>query len=151
MPQFDAPMLGPQLFWLAVCFGILYFIMSAYVLPRMASLFEERRDKIADDVDMAQKLQSEAERACESYESELANARLGASALIAKKRAELGKENDKKRAVLAGKLSEKEREAIASLEKTGAKAMQQANEISGGLVGEIVDRICYLSEKGAGK
>ena len=41
MPQFDIASFPSQIFWLVVTFGILYFVMSKLVLPRVGDVFPD--------------------------------------------------------------------------------------------------------------
>ena len=47
MPQLDISAWPSQLFWLALTFGALYWLMATYFLPRLGATLEERRDRIA--------------------------------------------------------------------------------------------------------
>lgn len=87
LPQLDMSMWPSQLFWLAVTFGILFWVMTAYFLPRISTMIEERRDRIADDLDQAAEFKQQAEEAQNAYEKDLANARAKAQAIAADTRA----------------------------------------------------------------
>lgn len=75
MPQFDIASFPSQIFWLVVTFGILYFVMSKLVLPRVGDVLQERQEKIADDLDRAAQLKRDAEEIIAAYEASLAEAR----------------------------------------------------------------------------
>ena len=92
LPQMDASTFPSQLFWLALTFGFLYWLMSTIVLPRLGGAIEERRDRIADDFDKAAEFRREAEAAQKGYETELADARARARAMAAEKRDALNEE-----------------------------------------------------------
>ncbi|WP_171022054.1 F0F1 ATP synthase subunit B [Cohaesibacter sp. CAU 1516] len=74
-PPFDSTTYGSQLLWLAITFGLLYYIMSKVALPRIANILEVRRDRIASDLGEAERLKRETDEAIASYEQSLAEAR----------------------------------------------------------------------------
>jgi F-type H+-transporting ATPase subunit b len=74
-PPFDPTTFGSQLLWLAITFGLLYYLMSKVALPRIANILEVRRDRIASDLGEAERLKRETDEAIASYEQSLAEAR----------------------------------------------------------------------------
>ncbi len=57
MPQFDFTTFTEQIFWLLICFGILYFAVSRIIIPRIAAILEVRENKISSDQGSASVLQ----------------------------------------------------------------------------------------------
>lgn len=49
-PPFDGETYASQILWLAITFGLLYWIMSKVALPRLSGILEDRRDRIAGDL-----------------------------------------------------------------------------------------------------
>ena len=75
LPQLDFSTWSSQIFWLVITFGILYFILSKFILPALSAGITERSDRIADDLDAAARMQREAEQAEADYDRALADAR----------------------------------------------------------------------------
>src|SRR3546814_10856843 len=75
LPQLDADTYPTQIFWLVVTFVILYLIMSKVALPRIAEVLEERQERVADDIETAERLRSEAAVVQSEYETAMAEAR----------------------------------------------------------------------------
>jgi len=92
LPQMDVSTFPSQIFWLAVTFSALYLIMSRMVLPRLGAAIEERRDRIADDLDRAAESKRMAEEAERAYNRSLANARAKSQAIAAETRDEVNAE-----------------------------------------------------------
>lgn len=92
LPQMDVSTFPSQIFWLAVTFGALYLIMSRMVLPRLGAAIEERRDRIADDLDRAAESKRMAEEAEAAYNRSLADARARSQAIAAETRDEVNTE-----------------------------------------------------------
>jgi len=92
LPQFNPSSFPSQIFWLAVTFGALYLIMARMVLPRLGAAIEERRDRIADDLDRAAESKRMAEEAEAAFNRSLANARAKSQAIAAETRDEVNAE-----------------------------------------------------------
>ena len=61
MPQLIFADYPPQIFWLVVTFAILYILMAYVALPRVESVLEERRKRIADDLEAAERSKKDSE------------------------------------------------------------------------------------------
>ncbi|NRA87864.1 MAG: ATP F0F1 synthase subunit B [Rhizobiales bacterium] len=147
MPQLDFSTYLPQIFWLFVTFIALYIIMAKVALPRIGEVIEERRDRIADDLDNAQRLRGETDEAIASYEKALKDARAKAvdigqttkDALSAK-----GAERSKKlEAELAKKLAQAETKIAAmtdaAMAEVGAISTETTANLVSVLLGEKAD------------
>lgn len=82
MPQLEFWHFLPQFFWLAVCFVFLYVIMAFVALPRIGRVLTDRKHRIEQDLDGAERARADAERARLEYESSLEEARNRARSII---------------------------------------------------------------------
>ena len=64
MPQLDFsnPLTIAQVVWMAIIFGVLYYLLARYALPQVAEVVDARAQRIAGDLDSARaaKAQSDA-------------------------------------------------------------------------------------------
>ena len=74
-PPFNKQTFPSQLLWLTLTFVALYLLMARIALPRIDSLLERRRQRIAGDLAEAQRLKGESDAAIAAYEKSLADAR----------------------------------------------------------------------------
>ena len=74
-PPLDTSTYPSQLFWLAVTFGLLLFLLAKVLLPRVGNILEDRSNRIADDLDGAARMQRDAQRAEKAYDQALSDAR----------------------------------------------------------------------------
>lgn len=74
-PPFNAEYFPSQILWLAITFGIFYLVLKKVILPRIAGTLENRRDRIALDLEAAERMKSDSDEAKAAYEQELAEAR----------------------------------------------------------------------------
>jgi len=144
MPQLDFSTYPPQLFWLAVTFIALYALMVRVALPRIGGMIEERRSRIASDLDRAQELKDDTDRAIAAYESELAEARGKAHAIVQEKRNELTAEIDGERASLDKEIAAKVMKAEKAIASARDKALGQVGDVAAGLAGDIVAQLAGL-------
>ncbi|MGL1921100.1 MAG: F0F1 ATP synthase subunit B [Hyphomicrobiales bacterium] len=147
MPQLDFSTYLPQIFWLFVTFGVLYFVMARIALPRIGEVIEERRDRIATDLDNAERLRAETDEAIASYEKALGDARAQAHDIAQTTRDELNSKADVKRkkveADLATKLAEAETKITAmtdnAMAEVGAISTETTANLVSALLGESID------------
>ncbi len=141
LPQLYAPDFAPQLIWLAITFGALYFILSRWSLPRITEVIEERRDRIQRDLDEAERLKGETEKAIAAYEQEIAAARGRASSIARETREKLAAEVEDERTRVDAQVNAKLTEAEKRITEMKAKALAQVNEIASDTAASIVEKL----------
>ena len=140
-PAFDTKYYGGQLLWLAIAFGLLYYVMSKYAVPRIREILETRSDRIADDLAEAQRLKAETDAAIASYEKSLADARAKAQGIAGEMRDKVNAESDAARKTLEAKLAEDLKAAEATIAATKAKAMGNVRDIAVDAASAIVSQL----------
>ena len=141
MPQLDFSMWPPQIIWLVITFGILYMVISKFALPKIGGAIESRQNRIASDLDEAQRLKDESERAIAAYETALAEAKAKAHGIAQETRDTLKAEIEAERNALDAKLNERLAEAEARISATKADALKSVEEVAGEAAGAIVSRL----------
>ncbi|MCC7252219.1 F0F1 ATP synthase subunit B' [Hyphomicrobium sp.] len=145
LPQLHAPDFAPQLFWLAVTFVLLYWIMSKIALPRIGEVIEERKDRIQRDLAAAERLKAETEKALASYEKALSDARANASTIARQTRESLNAEVEKDRKAVEDQLARKLADAEAAIDATKTKALASVKDIAGDAVVSIVGTLSNVN------
>lgn len=141
MPQLDFSTFSPQLIWLVITFLGLYLLMSRVALPRIGGVIEQRQSKIADDIDAAQSLKNETDKAIAAYEQALAEARAKAHTIAQETRDALNAEVDAERAKVDAEIAEKVTKAERTIAATKAAAMKDVRSIAGDVAGDIVSQL----------
>lgn len=141
LPQLNANDFTPQLFWLVLTFAALYLIMSRIALPRVGEVIEERRDRIQRDLDAAERLKGETEKALAGYEKALAEARGNASGIAKEMRDRLAGEVDAEKAKVDKAIAAKLTEADARIAATKAKALASVNTIAMETAGAVLTKL----------
>ena len=129
-PPFDPTYYPSSLFWLAISFVVLYIALDRFVLPKIKTTIEDRRDRIADDLDAAAQAKADAEAAGQAYEQSLADARAKAHGIAADTRAALDKELAKESAAVEAELAEKQEAAELSIRAAKEKAFAEVRTIA---------------------
>jgi F-type H+-transporting ATPase subunit b len=140
-PPFNSETFASQLVWLAIAFIALYVLLSRVALPRVASIFAARAEKVEGDLAAAERLKNESEAAIAAYEKELAGARARAQAIAADTRAGFAKAADERKKTLEASLAAKLGAAEKQIEATKQAAMANVRGIAAEAAGEIVQRL----------
>ena len=143
-PPFDSTTFASQLLWLAITFVALYFLMARVALPRIAGILETRRDRIASDLDAAQRLKTESEEAIATYESALGEARGNASSMAEEARDKARQAADARREEVEASLAAKLERAEERIGDIKAEALREVGTISADAAASIVARLTKL-------
>jgi len=128
VPQLEVSTFVPQLFWLAITFGVLFLLMAKIGLPRVSGVIEARRKRIDDDLARATQLKAEAEAVLAAYQQTLASARAQAQAAV--------KDTTDK---LAAEAAERQRQVGESLAQRVASAEREIAAAKQGALTELHD------------
>jgi F-type H+-transporting ATPase subunit b len=141
LPQLNVPDMAPQLIWLALTFGVLYLVLSRVTLPRIGSILEERQNRIQRDLDEAERLKGETDKALAAYEQSLAEARTNATAIARDTRDRLAAEVEQERTKVETELAARLAEAESRISSMKAEAMENVNDIASETVGDVVKKL----------
>src|SRR5215203_2095546 len=122
-PPFASDTFASQLLWFAITFGLLYYLMSKVALPRVAAVLEDRRQKLAQDLEEAHRLKAQSEATAQAHEKALAEARGRAKGIAQETRNKLTAESEARRKVVEAELAGKLAEAEATIRTRTADAM----------------------------
>ena len=75
MPQLNPEFWISQIFWLTITFGILYFILSKFILPKISTNLEFRKSQIVENIEAAEKQREESELKIAEYEKIVQNSK----------------------------------------------------------------------------
>ncbi len=99
MPQFDTHFLTPLLFWSAVSFGILLFLLKRFAFPAITEMLDARERTIAQNLAKAEQARKDAERLLAEYQAKLKAAQQDATAMLdqARKQAQQAADENQRR------------------------------------------------------
>jgi F-type H+-transporting ATPase subunit b len=146
-PPFDTTTFTSQLFWLAIAFVILYVLLSKAILPKLGGIIEERKNRIASDLDEAATLKAGADEALAETEKQLAVARANARSKADQTRLAIDKKISAASEVTAKELNQKLADAEVRIQEMKTAAMANVSDIAVETTEAILTRLnCPASE-----
>jgi F-type H+-transporting ATPase subunit b len=140
-PPFDVTTFAGQLFWLAITFGVLYWLMSTIALPRVGAILEERANTIARDLDNAAQMQAKAEETALAYEAALTEARKNAQGIAQASRDAGAKASEERRHAVEADLAAKLAKAEETIATSKASAMSAVRGLGSEVAVAIVTKL----------
>ncbi|MDC0396004.1 F0F1 ATP synthase subunit B [Candidatus Pelagibacter sp.] len=130
MPQLNPEFWISQIFWLTITFGILYFILSKFILPKISTNLELRKSQIVENIEAAEKQREESELKIEEYEKIVQNSKDEAKNYFKKAREKLLKNISLKKDTLDKELNLEIKKAEAEIQELRNKAPEKINMIA---------------------
>lgn len=143
-PPFDSSTFGGQLLWLAIFFGLMYWLMKKVALPRVENILEGRAERISADLAEAKRLKAETDAAIAAYEKALADARAEGHRIAAEM-------HDKVSAEAAARQKATEDELNAKLETSDRQIAEAKAAALSNVRGIAVDTTAAIVERLTGK
>jgi len=143
MPQLNTEFWIAQIFWLVFIFSALYLIIWKIFLPRVTYSIENRKSKVMNDLNEAQKLKESAEKKLKEYNKIIEDSKNEAKKIIEESNRALDLDIEKKKQKFNNEI-EKEitgvEKEIKALKKSSISSINKiATEISGEVIKQIID------------
>jgi F-type H+-transporting ATPase subunit b len=130
MPQLDPTTFEPQLVWLAISFILLLILMWGVALPRVRRILVARERKMAEDLDRAEKLKTDADAALADYNRALAEGRAKGREAMRQATAEAAEVVAAREAAFAQSLKQRLDEAQQSIQSAKAAALNDLKAVA---------------------
>ena len=140
-PPFDASTYPSQILWLAITFGLFYLFLKKVIMPRLGGILDVRENRIAQDIEQANRMKGDADAAVAAYEQELAEARANANVIGQKARDDGKAEAETARKSIEASLETKLAEAEARVAKVKDTAMRDVGSIAEETAAAIVSAL----------
>jgi len=140
-PPFQRETFASQLVWFAICFVVLYLVVSKLALPRVGGILAERRGRIDADLGAAQKFRGDSDAELAAYEKALADARARAQTIANQTRDRLQAESEQVRKGLEDQLNARLHEAERAIASTKQSALANVRGIALDTAAAIVERL----------
>lgn len=141
MPQFDITPYLSQAFWMLISFGFMYLLVSFLIMPMLEDVFEKRDTLIKTDLEVAERLNKQAETLIKEYDEFMLSADQQKATLLKNAYEDINRtsvkiegEHDKK---IRGKIKKTEQE----LAKMREKLYAEADEIAEVVAQKLADKL----------
>ncbi|NOZ42297.1 MAG: hypothetical protein GXP02_03900 [Alphaproteobacteria bacterium] len=144
MPQFDPAVFLPQIFWLVILFGLIYLFIAHSAAPKITRVLERRQDRIASDLEEAERMQTTAEQVRTDYDLAMKAARATAASMVAQKRNAIKAEMETEYNQLSGELAAEAALAEQKIIVARDKALDDIRAVSVDVCQDIIQTVSGL-------
>ena len=130
MPQLDPEFWISQIFWLTITFGILYFVLSKFILPKISSNLELRKSKIQENIEAAEKQRESSEIKLKEYDEIILKSKIEAKNIFKNAREKIIKDINSKKEILDKQIDDEINNAEKEIEALRKVAAEKINKIA---------------------
>jgi F-type H+-transporting ATPase subunit b len=143
MPQISqlSEVFFSQLFWLAVVFGIIYFVIGRGMVPKIQSVVEDRDRKIAEDLAAAQRAREEAAASEEVYRARIEASRSEALKVAQEAKHQAALDTEKKLKAVDAKIGKRVAEAEEKIRAAAEAARRELEPVAAEAASELVMKL----------
>ena len=133
-----------QLFWLAIVFGFIFFVIGRGMLPRIQSTVDAREKKIADDLERAQAARTKADETEAAWRARMDQARAQAARVSQDAKQESAKATEAKVKKAGDKINLKAEAASAKIRDAVEAARAEIEAVAAEATQEMVQRLAGI-------
>ena len=130
MPQLNPEFWVSQIFWLLITFGILYIVLSKFILPKISSNLEARKSQILENIEIAEKQREQSEIKIKEFEKIILDSKNKAKNYFNDARKKVLEDINKKREVLENEINEEIKVAEKDIANLKNNAPEKINKIA---------------------
>ena len=147
MPQLNPEFWISQIVWLVITFGILFIVLSKFILPKISDNLETRKSQILENIENAEKQREESEKKLKEFDKIIVESKNKAKNLFNDARQKVLDDVNKKKAALEKNIddevnaAEQEIDQLkkSSQEKITKIAIETSSDLVKKLIGEEVN------------
>ena len=139
MPQLNPEFWISQVFWLILTFGFLFIILSKLILPKISNNIEDRKSKILENIDTAEKQRSDSENKIKEYEKIILDSKNHAKNYFNDARQKILKDIDSKREALEKEINNEIGDAEKEIVELNNTSVEKINKIAIETASDLVE------------
>tara|TARA_E500000331_G_scaffold98883_1_gene95608 strand:+ start:50 stop:634 length:585 start_codon:yes stop_codon:yes gene_type:complete len=140
MPQLNPEFWISQIFWLTITFGVLYFTLSKFILPKISANLEIRRSQILENIEAAEKQKKETDQRIKDYEKIILNSKNEAKNYFYQAREKILKDINEKKEKLDRELEDEIKKAEIEIQEFKDKSSDKINKIAVETSGDLIHK-----------
>lgn len=129
-PPMNPEYFASQLLWLAITFGVFYYVLSKVIIPRIAEILENRQGRLVADLSAAERMRADADEAQAAYEQELSSARENSHRIAMEARDAARSDAELQRKRIEAELDGRLESAQARIDEIKTKALADVDAIA---------------------
>lgn len=134
-----------QFLWLAIALGFIFFVIARGMVPKIQATVDAREQRIAGDLEAAQKARAAADRTEAAWRERIDAARAEAARISQEAKAQSGRDTEAKVKAAGDKLTTKIEAAQGSIREALASARAEIESVAAEVTQEMVQRVTGLS------
>ena len=134
-----------QFLWLAVALAFIFFVIARGMVPKIQATVEAREQRIAGDLEAAQKARLAADETEAAWRARMDEARSEAARIAQEAKAQSGRDTEAKVKAAGDKINVKIESAQAKIRDSLASARSEIEAVAAEATQEMVRRVAGLS------
>ena len=141
MPQLNTEFWSAQIFWLVVIFSGLYLVIWRIFLPKITHSIENRKSKLVNDLNEAQKLKEDAEKKLNLYNKIIEDSKKDAKKIVDDSNKKLVKDIENKKQQYVNEIEKELKLAENEIKTLKKSSVSNINKISSEITSEIIKQL----------
>jgi F-type H+-transporting ATPase subunit b len=134
-----------QFLWLAIALGFIFFVIARGMVPKIQATVDAREQRVAGDLEAAQKARIAADETEASWRKRMDDARSEAARIAQEAKAESGRDTEAKVKAAADKINLKVESAQAKIRDTLIAARAEIETVAAEATQEMVQRLTGIA------
>ena len=130
MPQLDSTYWISQIFWLSLTFGGLFIVLTKFILPNISKNLEDRKSKILENIELADKQKNDSENKIKEYENIILDGKNKAKSILNDAKKKILDDINKKRDILDTEINKEIKEVENEINHLKKKSPEKINQIA---------------------
>ena len=144
MPQLNPEFWTAQIFWLILIFSSLYLIIWKVFLPKITLSIENRKSRVVNDLDEAQKLKENAEKKLNEYNKIIEESKKEAKKIIEDSKKKLDRDIENKKQKFNDEIEKELMAAKKEIKDLKKSSISNINNIADETSSEIIKQIINI-------